>query len=61
MNDEGLVRNLQAAYGYYVNRRMWDDVTDLFAGDGVYELGGNGVYAAATACAKRTSAWGPRV
>ena len=45
MNDEGLVRNLQAAYGYYVNRRMWDDVTDLFAGNGVYEFGGVGIYA----------------
>jgi len=45
MNDESLVRNLQAAYGYYVNRRMWDDVTDLFAANGVYEAGGVGVYA----------------
>lgn len=44
MNDESLVRNLQAAYGYYVNRRMWDDVTDLFSDDGVYEFGGNGIY-----------------
>ena len=48
MNDEGLVRNLQAAYGYYVNRRMWDDVTDLFAADGVYEVGGVGVYVGAS-------------
>ena len=44
LNDEQLVRNLQAAYGYYVNRRMWDDVTDLFAADAVYELGGTGIY-----------------
>jgi len=44
MNDENLVRNLQASYGYYVNRRMWDDVTDLFTADGVYEVGGVGVY-----------------
>jgi hypothetical protein len=44
MNDEQLVRNLQAAYGYYVNRRMWDDVTDLFDERGVYEFGGNGIY-----------------
>lgn len=45
MNDESLVRNLQAAYGYYVDRRMWEDVTDLFAADGVYEVGGVGIYA----------------
>ena len=58
MNDESLVRNLQASYGYYVNRRMWDDVTDLFTADGVYEAGGVGVYKALPAYAKRWSAWG---
>jgi SnoaL-like domain len=31
LNDEDAVRNLQHAYGYYVDRRMWDDVVDLFA------------------------------
>ncbi|HZI81447.1 MAG TPA: nuclear transport factor 2 family protein [Vicinamibacterales bacterium] len=40
MNEETHVRNLQAAYGHYVNRRMWDDVVDLFATDGVYEVSG---------------------
>ncbi len=44
MNDENLVRNLQAAYGYYLDRRMWDDVTDLFADVSVYEIGGIGIY-----------------
>ena len=36
MTEENLVRNIQAAYGHYVNRRMWDDVVDLFAANGVY-------------------------
>ncbi|MBB5985580.1 nuclear transport factor 2 family protein [Sphingobium lignivorans] len=40
LNAEDDVRNLQHAYGYYVDRRMWDDVVDLFARDGVIELGG---------------------
>lgn len=44
MNDEDKVRNLQAAYNYYVDRKMWDDVVDLFAKDGVVEIGGIGVY-----------------
>ncbi len=44
MNDETKVRNLQAAYNYYVDRKMWDDVADLFAADGVLEIGGIGVY-----------------
>jgi hypothetical protein len=59
MNDESLVRNLQAAYGYYVNRRMWDDVTDLFAENGVYEFGGYGVYRGAGGVRKAHERMGP--
>ncbi len=44
MNDEDRVRNLQSAYGYYADRKMWDDVVDLFAQDGVVEIGGQGVW-----------------
>ncbi|MEP7308679.1 MAG: nuclear transport factor 2 family protein [Acidobacteriota bacterium] len=44
LNDENLTRNLQAVYGYYISRRMWDDATDLFTADSVYELGGVGVF-----------------
>lgn len=59
MNDESLVRNLQASYGYYVNRRMWDDVTDLFTADGVYEVGGVGVYKGTTGIRKAVGRMGP--
>jgi len=59
MNDESLVRNLQAAYGYYVDRRMWDDVTDLFVDDGVYEFGGNGIYAGRAGVRKAHERMGP--
>jgi hypothetical protein len=44
LNDEDAVRNLQHAYGYYVDRRMWDDVVDLFAKDGVVEIAGVGTF-----------------
>ena len=44
LNGEDGVRNLQDAYGFYVDRKMWDDVTDLFTTDGVLELGGVGIY-----------------
>lgn len=37
LNDEAEVARLQNAYGYYVDRRMWDDVADLFAPDGTLE------------------------
>jgi hypothetical protein len=44
LNDEDKVRNLQNAYGYYVDRKMWDDVVDLFAAKSAIEIGGIGVY-----------------
>jgi hypothetical protein len=44
LNDEDQVRNLQNAYGYYVDRKMWDDVTDLFAADAVLEIADVGLY-----------------
>src|SRR5215467_5559155 len=44
MNDEDKVRNLQNAYGYYMDRKMWDDVTDLFAADGALAIANDGVY-----------------
>src|SRR4029077_5054646 len=59
MNDESLVRNLQASYGYYVNRRLWDDVTDLFTADGVYEVGGVGVYKGTAGVRKAVERMGP--
>jgi hypothetical protein len=40
LNDEDAVRNLQNSYGYYVDRRMWSDVVDLFAPDGSIAIGG---------------------
>jgi hypothetical protein len=44
LNEEDRIRNLQAAYGFYQDRKMWDDVVDLFAKDGVVEIGGQGVW-----------------
>jgi hypothetical protein len=44
LNDEDAVRNLQHAYGYYVDRMMWTDVVDLFAEDAAVEIAGVGEY-----------------
>jgi hypothetical protein len=44
MHDEDLIRNLQNAYGYYVDRKMWTDVTDLFAPEGTFEIAGVGIW-----------------
>jgi acetyl esterase/lipase len=42
--DEQAVENLQKIYGYYLDRRMWDEVADLFADEGTIEMGLRGVY-----------------
>jgi hypothetical protein len=33
------VQNLQAAYGFYTDRKLWDDVADLFAPDATLDTG----------------------
>lgn len=42
--DEDAVINLHNAFGYYVDRKMWDDLADLFVADGSFEFGQFGVY-----------------
>ena len=36
--------NLQAAYGYYVDKTQWDQAADLFTKDSTLEIGLRGVY-----------------
>jgi hypothetical protein len=36
--------NLQGAYGYYVDKGLWDKAAALFATDGTLEIAGRGVY-----------------
>jgi len=38
------VKNLQRAFGYYVDRGLWGEAADLFADDGTIEIGADGVY-----------------
>jgi ketosteroid isomerase-like protein len=44
LRDETAIRNLQNAYGYYVDWKMWDDVVDLFAPGGSVAIAGIGTY-----------------
>lgn len=44
LNDELAVQNLQHSLGYYLDRKLYDDVADLFADGGTYEAGQRGVY-----------------
>jgi hypothetical protein len=59
LSDEIEVTNLQHAYGYYVDRKMWDDVAELFATDGTMELGLSGVYAGRKSIRRGLNAFGP--
>ncbi|HEY6814477.1 MAG TPA: nuclear transport factor 2 family protein [Croceibacterium sp.] len=38
------VKKLQRAFGFYVDRGLWQDAADLFADDGTIEIGVDGVY-----------------
>jgi|WetSurMetagenome_2_1015567.scaffolds.fasta_scaffold42846_2 hypothetical protein len=44
LNAETEVQNLQHSYGYYLDRKMWNDATDLFAEKGSLEIAQRGVY-----------------
>jgi hypothetical protein len=45
LEDESAIVRLQNAYGYYVDKRLWDQVVDLFADDATVEISHRGVYA----------------
>ncbi len=60
LNDEKEVENLQHIYGYYVDRKMWDDVADLFAEDATMELGLRGVYVGKASIRKALDQFGPQ-
>lgn len=36
--------NLQGAYGYFVDKGLWDKAAELFATDGTLEIAGRGIY-----------------
>jgi hypothetical protein len=40
--DHLAIATLQRAYGYYVDKSLWDHVADLFARDAVLEINGRG-------------------
>ncbi len=60
LNNENEVANLQHIYGYYLDRKMWNDVADLFTEDGTMELGLRGVYAGKESIRKALGQFGPQ-
>ena len=60
LNDVSAVLNLQSAYGFYVDRKMWDDATDLFATNGTMELEQQGVFVGAKSIRRAFDQFGPQ-
>jgi len=44
VEDANALERLQAAYGYYIDRGLWDEAANLFAADGTIEIALDGVY-----------------
>jgi hypothetical protein len=59
LNEESAVLNLQSAYGFYVDRKMWDDVADLFTANGTMELEQQGVYVGNKSIRRALEQFGP--
>jgi hypothetical protein len=57
--DGNQIRNLQNAYGYYIDRKMWSDVIDLFTPDGALEIAGQGVWNGTKSIRRALEANGP--
>ena len=60
LNDQQEVENLQHIYGYYVDRKMWDDVADLFSDEGIMEIGLGGVYVGRKSIRHALEQFGPQ-
>ncbi|MBQ1046311.1 MULTISPECIES: nuclear transport factor 2 family protein [unclassified Micromonospora] len=59
LNSEDAVRNLQHAYGYYVDRRMWSDVVDLFANGATVSIDNVGTFRGAAGVRQAMERMGP--
>lgn len=53
------VTNLQHRFGYFADRRQWDDAAKLFADDATLEIGASGVYAGRASVRRGLNLLGP--
>lgn len=60
LNDEGEIVRLQNAYGYYVDKKLWDDAADLFAAAATMEIDQQGVYVGQARIRKAMELAGPQ-
>ena len=60
LSDQAEVTNLQDTYGYAVDRKLWDQLAELFAGNGTLELGLRGVYVGKASIRHALDQFGPQ-
>lgn len=53
------VENLQAMYGYYFDKGLWTEASELFIDDGSWEFGQRGVYQGKASIARGMTVMGP--
>jgi hypothetical protein len=53
------IENLQAMYGYYIDKGLWQEAASLFTEDGTWEFGQSGVYIGPDRIARGLSLMGP--
>jgi hypothetical protein len=53
------IENLQAMYGYYIDKGQWKSAAALFSKDGTYEFGQSGVYIGNASIERGVSLMGP--
>jgi hypothetical protein len=53
------IENLQAMYGYYIDKGQWKKAASLFSGKGTYEFGQSGVYIGKPHIERALSLMGP--
>ena len=44
LEDQAAIENLQASFGYYFDKGLWDEAASLFSRNGTYEYEQQGVY-----------------
>ncbi|MFC4257398.1 nuclear transport factor 2 family protein [Altererythrobacter xixiisoli] len=60
LEDRDAIENLQAMYGYYFDKGLWAEVSQLFSRNGSFEYGQRGVYVGQDRIARALLLFGPQ-
>ncbi|HTX24888.1 MAG TPA: nuclear transport factor 2 family protein [Steroidobacteraceae bacterium] len=59
IQDADQIENLISAYGYYLDKREWDELADLFADDATMEISLRGIYVGKQSIRRALELFGP--